>query len=295
MARPKKLGLDYFPHDTDAMNDEKLEIMQLLYGNDGYAFYFKILERIYRTPELMLDISDDETRIVMIKKCNVHESMFDSMLQSALKNNLFDKKIFDEYGILTSNGIVKRAEVVISKRQKMRERYTNQGIGVSDAETQQKLGKKRAETIAETPQRKGKESKEKESKVKESNKERESKTAHAEFVKLSQTEYETLTLKHGEQVTSELIKLLDDYKAMTGKKYQSDYRAITTWVVDKHQENQQRQSPKPQASPSRQPTPSKPPMTMAQAPDAEQPFDVDEALKMAAMFDTNRKPQEDDE
>ena len=143
MARPKKLGLDYFPHDTDAMNDEKLEIMQLLYGNDGYAFYFKMLERIYRTPELMLDISDHETKIVMIKKCNVDESKFEMMLQSSLKHGLFDENLYHQFGMITSNGINKRAEIVISKRQKMRERYTNQGVGVSDAETQQKHHQKR--------------------------------------------------------------------------------------------------------------------------------------------------------
>jgi hypothetical protein len=47
MARPKKEGMDYFPHDTDAVNDEKIEALRLLYGNDGYAFYFILLERIY--------------------------------------------------------------------------------------------------------------------------------------------------------------------------------------------------------------------------------------------------------
>lgn len=47
MARPLKLGLDYFPHDTDAWNDDKIEAMRVNFGNDGYAFYFIILERIY--------------------------------------------------------------------------------------------------------------------------------------------------------------------------------------------------------------------------------------------------------
>ena len=38
-ARPRKDTFDYFPHDTDAAHDEKIEAMRALYGNDGYAFY----------------------------------------------------------------------------------------------------------------------------------------------------------------------------------------------------------------------------------------------------------------
>lgn len=49
MARPIKEGLDYFPHDTDASTqDDKIETLEASYGNDGYATYFKLLERIYR-------------------------------------------------------------------------------------------------------------------------------------------------------------------------------------------------------------------------------------------------------
>jgi hypothetical protein len=62
--------------------------------------------------------------------------------------------------VLTSNGIKKRADVVIEKRLKMRQRYENKitnQAGISDAET-------REETAAETPQSKVKKSKVKKSK-----------------------------------------------------------------------------------------------------------------------------------
>ena len=62
MARPQKEGMDYFPHDTDAVNDEKIEALRALYGNDGYAFYFIMLERIYRTAEFEINVSDAETQ-----------------------------------------------------------------------------------------------------------------------------------------------------------------------------------------------------------------------------------------
>lgn len=146
MARPRKDGMDYFPHDTDACNDEKIEALRMLYGNDGYAFYFILLERIYRTPNFELDVSDAETQQILSRKIEVTPEKFAEMLNTALKWGCFDKKIFEERGVLTSKGIKKRASVVIEKRQKMREKYVSEMERVSDAETQQKLSKNAAES-----------------------------------------------------------------------------------------------------------------------------------------------------
>lgn len=159
MARPKKEGMDYFPHDTDAVNDEKIEALRFLYGNDGYAFYFILLERIYRTKEFELDVSDAETIQILSRKVGVNEEKFLQMLETSLKRNCFDKTTYEERKVLTSDGIKKRASVVVEKRVKMREKYQEAKEEVSDAETIQ-------ETRVESTQSKVKESKEKESKVK---------------------------------------------------------------------------------------------------------------------------------
>lgn len=63
----------------------------------------------------------------------------------------------------------------------------------------------------------------------------EKKTSFAEFVTLTQTEYDTLlTNLESEQAVKECIAILDNYKGSSGKKYKSDYRAILSWVVDKY-------------------------------------------------------------
>jgi spore germination protein YaaH len=154
MARPKKEGMDYFPHDTDAVNDEKIEALRYLYGNDGYAFYFILLERIYRTKNFELDVSDAETIQILSRKVGVNEEKFHQMLETSLKRGCFDKQAYEESHVLTSEGIKKRASVVVEKRVKMRDKYQSSKDSVSDAETTQ-------ETEVETPQSKEKESKEK--------------------------------------------------------------------------------------------------------------------------------------
>ncbi|MCM3651301.1 DUF4373 domain-containing protein [Metabacillus litoralis] len=152
MARPRKEGMDYFPHDTDAVNDEKIESLRLLYGNDGYAFYFILLERIYRTKEFELDVSDAETIQILSKKVGVNEEVFNKILETSLKRGCFDRQAYEERKVLTSEGIKKRSSVVVDKRVSMRSKYQKEKENVSDAETR-----------VETPQSKVKESKEKKS------------------------------------------------------------------------------------------------------------------------------------
>ena len=154
MARPQKEGLDYFPHDTDAVNDEKIEALRSLYGNDGYAFYFILLERIYRSNNQEIDVSDAETIQILCRKIEVTSEKFNSMLETSIKWGCFDREVYHSEGVLTSNGIKKRAGVVVKKREEMRKKYQSDKGGVSDAETRNKPDK-------------GKESKEKESKEKE--------------------------------------------------------------------------------------------------------------------------------
>ncbi len=44
MARPLKKGVDYFPHDC--VSGKTLYILEQKHGNDGYAFWYKLLELI---------------------------------------------------------------------------------------------------------------------------------------------------------------------------------------------------------------------------------------------------------
>jgi hypothetical protein len=143
MARPVKSGLDYFPHDTDASSDEKIEGLRALYDNDGYAFFFISLERIYRTPEMFLDISTPEAEKILAKKVGIRIDRFKNILKSALELGLFDKELFNNSKQLTSNGIRSRANIVLRHRANLRHNY-DQKRGISSEETME-------ETMEENP------------------------------------------------------------------------------------------------------------------------------------------------
>lgn len=209
MARPKKEGMDYFPHDTDAVNDEKIEALRMLYGNDGYAFYFILLERIYRSPKFELDVSDAETIQILSKKVGVNEEVFHKILQTALKRGCFDKELYEEKGVLTSDGVKKRANVVVEKRVKMREKYSkDKEEGVSDAETTQETGE-------ESTQSKVKESKEKKSKGKESKEK-----------KLISPKFDTCDIEMANQLFSRILENNENAKEPDLEKWANEIRLM---------------------------------------------------------------------
>jgi hypothetical protein len=98
----------------------------------------------------------------------------------------------------------------------------------NDSEQSQKRQSNDSEETQKNLNNKNKE----ELKTKKNEKE-DKKLKYADFVKLTKPEYEKLVSEHGESNTIEMIRVLDNYKGASGKKYASDYRAILNWVVDR--------------------------------------------------------------
>ncbi|MCD7812006.1 MAG: hypothetical protein LUG91_09215 [Ruminococcus sp.] len=77
------------------------------------------------------------------------------------------------------------------------------------------------------------------------------KKQYAEFVSLTEEEYNKLVDQHGEEATLECVEILDNYKGASGKKYKSDYRAILTWVLDKYRKQHRAKLMEARASPAK--------------------------------------------
>ncbi len=57
MARLQKDVVNYFPHDANACAGDTLTVLQSRFGNDGYAFWFKLLEKLSSTDGHCIDCS----------------------------------------------------------------------------------------------------------------------------------------------------------------------------------------------------------------------------------------------
>ena len=74
MARPRKQTVDYFPHDTNAGHRKTLTVLQNKYGNDGYAFWYQLLELLGRSPGHFYNFSDPSDWEFLVAETHISDT-----------------------------------------------------------------------------------------------------------------------------------------------------------------------------------------------------------------------------
>ena len=106
MARPIKLGLDYFPHDTHSNDDTALALIEAEFGIAGYAVYFKLLEFIYSQGYAALWGADERSLFFhKLGAVGVSETKASEIVKGLVRRSLFDKGVLNSFQILTSKSI----------------------------------------------------------------------------------------------------------------------------------------------------------------------------------------------
>lgn len=171
MARPKKIGLDYFPMDT-VFTDEKIDLLEAEFGLVGFAILIKLWQKIYNEGGYYISWNDDSL-LLFSRKINTEITVVSSVINGCFRRNLLDKNIFEKYAVLTSKGIQKvyftacksskRENVVVVKQYKL----VNSEFDDVFTEETQVNSEETGINSEEMPQRKEKESKEKKRESKE--------------------------------------------------------------------------------------------------------------------------------
>lgn len=117
MARPRKQGLDYFPLDVDIDQDDKIQLVEAVHGPVGFAIVIKLLMRIYK--DGYFSKWTETEQLLFSKRVNVDINLINECINDCVKWDLFDKNIFETYGVLTSNGIQTRFLEAVGRRQKV--------------------------------------------------------------------------------------------------------------------------------------------------------------------------------
>ena len=104
MARQCKVGIDYFSHDVDMLNDKKVKLIKAKHGLLGYAVYLRLLEELYRDKGYYLQI-DEDFNILFADENNLDYNVYILMLNDCIKNELFNARMYETYSILTSKRI----------------------------------------------------------------------------------------------------------------------------------------------------------------------------------------------
>jgi len=104
MARKCKVGIDYFSHDVDMLQDKKMKLIKAKHGLVGYAVYLRLLEEIYKSNGYYL-IIDEDFNILFSDDNNIDYNVYILILNDCINKDLFSKTHYEKLGILTSRRI----------------------------------------------------------------------------------------------------------------------------------------------------------------------------------------------
>lgn len=137
MARPQKVGLDYF--ELDCHMDEKIELIEAEFGLKGFAVIVKLYQSIYSgfgyycewTPEISVlwayrlgcTRSVDCLNVGSVcEECALPgfpNNLINEIVAASIRRNIFSGELFKKYRILTSSGIQKRYLNAVSRRERV--------------------------------------------------------------------------------------------------------------------------------------------------------------------------------
>ena len=170
MARPKAKGVEYFPLDVGFLSDLKIRKIMLSCGASSIAVLIYIFAAIYRDEGYFMNVKDDDIALIALDT-NLDTDYVKNVINRACEVGLFSFRIYDNFRVLTSEGIQNRYLKITERRKSVKINADINLVNVDMMYTETRVNV--AETIvnvAETPVNvyKSTQSKVKESKVKES-------------------------------------------------------------------------------------------------------------------------------
>ena len=125
MARPPKIGLDYFPFDTDFFDDDKIIDLLNTHGTWGISVYLIIVSRVYKNG-YYLEIAKDRMANYILRiignKWIKNKDLVLQMMEYCADIGLFDRALFAQ-SVITSVGIQRRYDEVTVRNKVNKEKY----------------------------------------------------------------------------------------------------------------------------------------------------------------------------
>ena len=227
-----KNGIDYFP--LEVYLDEKFELIEAEFGLTGFGVVVKLLQKIYGGQGYYIEWTN-EVALLFAKKIGLGGSAVSEIVTAAIRRGIFDKTLYDKYGILTSSGIQKRYFEIVSRRKNVEVKkeyllfcddkvFKNVNISAGNVS-------KNGKNADISEQSKGKESKVKIYPPIARAREEEFRTAFEAFVKEYDILVDTCDSRVGEL---DYVKLRDIYskssKCLNSEKYGKWMRTLS-WIV----------------------------------------------------------------
>jgi len=122
-GRNQRTSADYFSHDADASTDEKIIYLESKFGFQGYALYFKLLERMCRAEGFKL-AWDDIKKAIYATWFGISVTELESFVTECCRKEINAFTI--KNGYIFSQGLLNRMKPLIDKREYNRNKYHEQ-------------------------------------------------------------------------------------------------------------------------------------------------------------------------
>lgn len=164
MGRPTRNNVDYFPHFANARNGKTLKILQSIFGNDGYACFFKLLEILGESKGHYYFFGDFGDWMFLVSEFGVDEEKATRILELLSRDGAIDPDLYAQK-IIWSENFAECLEPVYRKRGRekpSRPGYCDDNWQVAEVSAPETQGSE--VSVPESTQRKEKERKGKERK-----------------------------------------------------------------------------------------------------------------------------------
>lgn len=247
MARPAKTTVDYFPHM--AHSGKTIAILEARWGNDGYAFWFKLLELLGDSSDFAFNCNRSADWEYLLSKTRVSETVAREILDKLAEVEAIDAECWQRRIVWSDNFVRNLESVFVKRKQQLPQKPGLRGENSAKSD------------IIPTQTDKVKEIKPDQSTVDQTKSDhpacpsslRPGVVRQADTVFLTQEELAALQCEYGCEGAARLVTILDAYKTNSPDKaarYRDDYKSILSWGVRELRKERRELQPDRRASPA---------------------------------------------
>lgn len=115
MGRPRKQTVEYFPHYVTTDSKTKF-ILEESWGNNGYAFWFKLLELLGRSEGHYYDCSATSNEKYLVALMKIDLDTIHEIMETLVDLGNIDKELWEGRKVIWCQSLVDNLQDVYSKR-----------------------------------------------------------------------------------------------------------------------------------------------------------------------------------
>ena len=117
MGRPQKDTVEYFPHDAKASAGDTITALEGQFGNDGYAFWFKLLEHLASSEGHYIDCGNTKKWQLILARARVKHETGVEIMKLLVEMGAIDRDLWGK-GIIWCQNLVNNVAQVYQNRRR---------------------------------------------------------------------------------------------------------------------------------------------------------------------------------